>query len=244
MPPVVAARPRDDRGYPIPAITPWSDGKALFAQQSAFRTLICLAERRCTVCGTKIPPGPVYRVVDGGAVSNIALALHTGTSYINLAPAKEGPGHRLCMIYSAVICPHLTSPGARRKIETRVGNETLPKGDPRGAIGAVVGYDSYSYQITTRGLEIYCRQPIELLQYGEGAELISELTAGIGSEPSDAQPCPPYLLDDDTEAERAVTAIIQAMADDDSRAVTSARQQEQARKSRRKATKAARRRNR
>lgn len=120
----------------------------------------------------------------------------------------------------------------------------MPKGDPRGTIGAVVGYDSYSYQITTRGLEIYCGQPIELLQYGEGAELISELTAGIASEPGDAQPCPPYLLDDDTEAERAVTAIIQAMADDDSRAVTSARQQEQARKSRRKATKAARRRNR
>jgi hypothetical protein len=87
----------------------------LFAQQSAFRTIICLAERRCTVCGTKIPPGPVYRVVDGGAVSNIALALHTGTSYINLAPAKEGPGHRSCMIYSAVISPPPERAGRSRR---------------------------------------------------------------------------------------------------------------------------------
>jgi hypothetical protein len=243
MPPTVAARPRDDRGYPVPAITPWPDGKALFAQQSAFRTLICLAERRCTVCGTKIPPGPVYRVVDGGVVSNIALALHTGKSYINLAPAAEGPGHRSCMIYSAVTCPHLTSPGARRKIETRVGPETLPKGDPRGPTGAVVGYESYSYEVSARGVEIYCGQPVELLEYGEGIELINELTAEITRAPGDAQPSPPYLLDDDAKAERTAKAILMA-ASPDSRPAISARRQQQARKNRRKVAKTARRRNR
>jgi hypothetical protein len=67
---------------------------------------------------------------------------------------------------------------------------------------------------TTRGVEIYCGQPVELLRYGEGAELISELTAGIASEPGDAQPCSPFLLDEDTETERAATAIIEAIATD------------------------------
>jgi len=175
-------------------------------------------------------------------VSNIAMALHTGKSYINLAPATEGPGHRSCMIYSAVICPHLTSPGARRKIETRVATETLPKGDPRGPTGAVVGYESYSYELTTRGLEIYCGQPVELLEYGEGIELISELTAEITRGHGEAQPCPPYLLDDETKAEKTAKAIL--MASPDSRPAISARRQEQARKNRRKAAKAARRRKR
>lgn len=242
MPPTVAARPRDDRGYPVPAITPWSEGRALFAQQSAFRTLICLAERRCTVCGTKIPPGPVYRVVDGGLVGNIELALYTGKSYFNLAPATEGPGHRSCMIYSAVICPHLTSPGARRKIETRVGPETLPKGDPRGSTGAVVGYESYSYQLTARGLEIYCGQPVELLEYSEGIELIDELTGEIARESGGAQPSPSYLLDDEASAERTAKAIL--MAGSASRPTDNTRQSEQTSKNRRKAAKAARRRSR
>jgi len=117
----------------------------MVGRQGTVRSAECFPDshlpcgHRCTVCGTKIPPGPVYRVVDGGLVGNIELALYTGKRYFNLAPATEGPGHRSCMIYSAVIRPHLTSPGARRKIETRVGPETLPKGDPRGSTGAVVG---------------------------------------------------------------------------------------------------------
>src|SRR5215831_16395063 len=107
MPAAVAARPRDDRGYPVPAITPWPEGKPQFAQQSAFRTLVCLAERRCTVCGTKMSPGPVWRVVDDGIAEMVALALDAGKPYFNMAPASEGPGHRACMIYSAAVCPHL-----------------------------------------------------------------------------------------------------------------------------------------
>ena len=114
MPAVVAARPRDVRGYPVPAITPWPDGTPAFAHQSAFRTMICLAQRRCTVCGTKMPSGPVYRTVDGESAELIAVALSAGKLLINMMPAFEGPGHRACMIYSAVLCPYLASPGARR----------------------------------------------------------------------------------------------------------------------------------
>lgn len=72
MPAAVAARPRDERGYPVPAVTPWPDGRPEFARQSTPRTLVCLDERRCVVCGTKMPPGPVYRPVDGEAADLIA----------------------------------------------------------------------------------------------------------------------------------------------------------------------------
>lgn len=92
MPARIAARPRDERGYPVPAITSWPDGQPAFAQQGSFRTLICLAERRCTVCGTKMPPGPVYRVVSDDLVDNIALALDTGKRYMNLARPAKGLG--------------------------------------------------------------------------------------------------------------------------------------------------------
>ena len=241
MPAVVAARPRDVRGYPVPAITPWPDGTPAFAHQSAFRTMICLAQRRCTVCGTKMPPGPVYRTVDGESAELIAVALSAGKLLINMMPAFEGPGHRACMIYSAVICPYLASPGARRKIETTVG-PTVPRGDTRGPSAAVAGYDGYSWEVGAQGLEISFGQPVELLSYTDGSDLAAELRAEIARERGPVQPCPAYLLDDDARAEQAARAIV-AGGGGGSRA-PGVRQQEQARKNNRKTARAARRKNR
>ncbi len=240
LPAAVAARPRDERGYPVPAITPWTDGAPAFAELNSFRTLICLTERRCTVCGTKLPRGPVYRVVDGEAADLIEAVLDAGKSYVNVAPAREGPGHRSCMLYSAMVCPHLSSSGARRTTEATVGTQTLPKGDPRGPSAAVVGYDDFNWKVGERSLEIFFGQPVELLRYAEGADLGDELRAEIAREQPPAQSCPPYLLDDDASAEQAARAII---AGGGSRA-TAVRQQEQARKNRRRAARSARRKNR
>jgi hypothetical protein len=212
-----------------------------FAELNSFRTLICLAEHRCTVCGTKLPRGPVYRVVDGEATELIEAVLAAGKSYVNAAPASEGPGHRSCMLYSAMVCPHLSSSGARRTTEATVGTQTLPKGDPRGPSAAVVGFDGYHWKVGERSLEIYFGQPVELLRYAEGADLADALRAEIARERGPAQSCPAYLLDDDARAEQAARAII---AGGGGSATGAARQQEQARKNRRKAARSARRKNR
>jgi hypothetical protein len=52
------------------------------------------------------------------------------------------------MIYSAIVCPYLASPGARRKFDVKVGTEVVPRGDPRGFSAAVVGYDGYSCEVS------------------------------------------------------------------------------------------------
>jgi hypothetical protein len=148
MPAALAVRPRDARGYPIPAITPWEDGQPLFASLSSIRTLICLIERRCSVCGLPMKRGPVWRVVHDDMTETIAQALETGLPWINLAPAHEGPGHRACMIYSAVVCPHLASPNARRTQDARASLTTLPKCLARGETAGVAGFKDYSYQMT------------------------------------------------------------------------------------------------
>lgn len=238
IPARIAARPRDARGYPVPAITPWPDGSPAFTQQGSFRTLICLAERRCTICGTKMAPGPVYRVVSDDLVDNIALALDTGKRYMNLAPAGEGPGHLSCMLYSAAVCPYLASPGARRQNATTLAEEQIPRGDPRGAEGAVVGFDSYRWQIGRDGFEIFYGQPTEMLSYTDGADLIDELTAEIEREPEPTPQYPEYLLDDDSKAQKIAKAIITVGTSSPS---DSAQRKERTRKNRRKAAKASRR---
>jgi hypothetical protein len=242
MPFRVTARPRDDRGYAVPAITPWADGKPGFADLSSWRTYICLAERRCSVCGTKMDPGPVYRPVDDESTALARLAVETGVPVINAAPSFEAPGHRSCMLYAAVVCPHLTSSTSRRKNAAQTGGEIVPKGDPRGAECGVVGYESYSFEFTSQGIEIHYGQPVELIAYGEGIELLGELAKEIASQPAHPPRCPDYLMEDEGRAEAAAKRLIATGSG--STTSLKMRQQEQARKTQRKAAKDARRKNR
>ncbi|MGA8248762.1 MAG: hypothetical protein WB797_17780, partial [Nocardioides sp.] len=117
MPPAVAARPRDERGFPVLAITPWRDGAPDFAVTSPARILVCAVERRCSICGLGLGKGPVWRVVS--ADEAVAMATHP-VDFENLASTVEPPGHRLCMLYAAVVCPWLARPNARRRLEAEV----------------------------------------------------------------------------------------------------------------------------
>jgi hypothetical protein len=67
----VAARPRDERGYPVLAITPWPDGQPHFAATGTARTYTCV--------GTKT--NPVTRLSDKPGVATFL-------------PAAEPPDHR------------------------------------------------------------------------------------------------------------------------------------------------------
>ena len=139
------------RGYPVLAVTPWPDGKPEFAQQSTMRTLVCLVQCRCVTCGTEVAPGPIYRPADGEEAEFVAVALRFGKLYRNAAPTREGAGHRSCMIYSAIVCPYLASPGARRKFEIWLGPEAVPRGDPRRPSAAVVGTTTTPGTLAIRG---------------------------------------------------------------------------------------------
>src|SRR5258706_363147 len=89
LPPGAHARPKDARGYPVPAITPWHDGVPQFAISSPRRALICAKERRCSVCALEIGPGPVWRVVSGIEAEAIEAAHRAGHEYVNRAPTVE-----------------------------------------------------------------------------------------------------------------------------------------------------------
>jgi hypothetical protein len=56
------------------------------------RTLVCLAQCRCVVCGTEVAPGPIYRPADGEEAEFVAVALRFGKLYRNAAPTREASG--------------------------------------------------------------------------------------------------------------------------------------------------------
>lgn len=192
MPATVQARPRDPRGYPVPAITPWEGGEPQFALTDHGRSGDCALKRLCSVCGVLMPKGPVWRVVGAAESAAIAEALAAGRPYRNLAPTLEGPGHRACMLYASMVCPYLARPNARRGTSAEQPDELTAhvlRGAVRGSSGAVVGFADYEYAVTPTQVLFRFLDVVEFLPHEVSDTHINQLrselearTAAAGTE--------------------------------------------------------------
>jgi hypothetical protein len=209
MPAAIAERPRDERGYPVLAITPWSDGKPDFAITSTARILVCAVERRCSICGTPLRKGPVWRVVAAEEAAAIvavhANGGHASGAYVNAASTVEPPGHHACMLYAAIVCPYLARPTARRGNDATVPEAEFRRGEAHGSLdgmtGAVVAFDTYEFEVGET-VQFRFSGLREFLPYALGEEHFQALRDAIAAQPAAGEPCPPWLLDDETSAER------------------------------------------
>lgn len=222
VPPAIAALPHDPRGYPIPAITPRdAEGGPTFAITGGARSLICAIERRCSICGTPMAPGPVYRVIAAAETEALAAAHAAGrTAAANKAPSPEPPGHRECMLFAAFTCPFLARPNARRGQDAEVMGASLSRGTARGSStetgsqigGAVAGFAEYEFSYTPGSNQVafVFSGLTELRIHQLGADQIPELAAAL----TDAEPltesCPAYLLDDEEAATEHARALLEA----------------------------------
>ena len=203
VPAAVAARPRDARGFPVLAITPWRDGQPQFGFTSTERVLVCAVERRCAICGLPLRPGEAWRVVGADEAVAILDALDRGVEYANAAPTVEPPGHRACMLYSAMACPFLARPNARRGRDVTIGDLTVGRGDARGQVegigGAVVGFRGYELRhaavvaFTFTGL-------IDCAPHGLGDDHFATLAAIVRDEEEATEAYPKWLGDDEAAA--------------------------------------------
>jgi hypothetical protein len=202
MPAGVAARPRDARGYPVLAISPWRDAAPVFAVTSPDRILVCAVERRCSICGLGLGKGPVWRVV--GADEAAAIAVDP-TGFVNAARTVEPPGHEGCMLYAAVVCPWLARPNARRRLDAQVVGLDVTRGDSRGTVGevggAVVSFRTYEFTVGER-VEFGYRDVVDFRPHLLGEEHLVALREAIAGEEVPAETCPPWLLDDETAAKQ------------------------------------------
>ncbi|MEU9080095.1 hypothetical protein ACFYUY_35510 [Kitasatospora sp. NPDC004745] len=167
----------------MPAITPWHAGEPQFALTDHGRSADCALQRRCSVCGGFMPRGPVWRVVGAAESAAIAAALAAGGPYRNLAPTMEGPGHRACMLYAAMVCPYLARPNARRRATTGAGPDGLTaaavRGAVRGGTGAVVGFGDYEYAVTETRVLFRFLDVVEFLPHESADEHLAALRAEL-----------------------------------------------------------------
>ena len=187
MPSTVQARPRDTRGYPVPAITPWEGDEPQFALTDYGRSAACAQQRLCSVCNATMPAGPVWRVIGATESAAIGEALAAGRPYRNMAPTLEGPGHRACMLYASMVCPYLARPNARRGMSAEQPNELtehVVKGAVRGSLGAVVGFAEFEYAVTPTQVLFRFLDVVEFLPHDTADahldELRAELARGAG----------------------------------------------------------------
>lgn len=182
MPAAVAARPRDTRGYPVPAITPWEGEEPQFALTDYERSAACARKRLCSVCNQGMPQGPVWRVVGAAESAAIGEALAAGRPYRNLAPTLEGPGHRACMLYASMVCPYLARPNARRGMSAAEPDDLtahVVRGAVRGTMGAVVGFGEYEYAVTETRVLFRFLDVVEFLPHDTADAHLDELRAEL-----------------------------------------------------------------
>lgn len=201
MPARVAARPRDARGYPVPAITPWQDGVPQFALTSLPRSYICAVERRCSICGDEMAPGPVWRVLAGPETEAVVVAQAAGRRFLNRAPTAEAPGHRACMLYAAATCPYLARPTARRGQSAEILGLSADRGGKRGLGGAVAAFEQVEFELGNVVMFRFAGLT-EFLQHELGEDQAGALTAELaGADPAPARQIPAYLQADEGAAQ-------------------------------------------
>lgn len=201
MPPGIAARPRDDRGYPVLAITPWTNGRPDFAVTSPSRILVCAVERRCSICGCGLGRGSVWRVL---AADEAAAVLADPDGIENAAPTVEPPGHRSCMLYAAVVCPWLARPNARRRLDAEQPGLRIARGAARGRIGEIGGavacFDAFEFTAEER-VQFRYRGLREVWPHLYGEEHLPALRESCRTDADlPADTCPPWLGTDGAEA--------------------------------------------
>jgi hypothetical protein len=200
MPAAVAARPRDGRGFPVLAITPWRDGSPEFAITSPSRILVCAVERRCSICGLGLGRGPVWRVV---AADEAVLIASDPGGFENAAATVEPPGHQACMLYAAVVCPWLAHPQARRRLDATAVGTGLARGAQRGATGeiggAVASFESYEFSAGTR-VELRYRRVVDFLPHLLGEDQLPLLREVVANEVGRQEVCPQWLMEDEAAA--------------------------------------------
>lgn len=110
MPARIARLPRNQVGYPIPwFVADLPDGTRDFRIASADKKIHATRARLCWVCGDRLGQFVAFTIGPMCAVNRIS---------------GEPPSHRDCAVYSATVCPFLSTPSMRRRPTGTTG--TIP----------------------------------------------------------------------------------------------------------------------
>lgn len=131
-PPQLVDLPRDARGFIVPAEADWDDDGPHVKEIGQDNAMALAFARACAVCGYRLVlDQPVWRVFTQGEAAYRRQERQVSRETTN-------PGHLVCMLYAAQVCPFLRSSGARLGKDS-----TTSPGARRGTLPALLGYEDY-----------------------------------------------------------------------------------------------------
>lgn len=154
MPPGIAKRPRDVRGFPITFVTLiQEDGTPDFTTIDARQIVRCIREKLCGMCG-ELLPGTVAFI--GGPVA------------IEHKNFLDPPMHVGCAEYAMRVCPHIAIPTSRySKPKEGEGREVFELVDPnrpeRFGMYVVGRYQVVPYQ----GQPVFLAEPADQIVWAD-----------------------------------------------------------------------------
>lgn len=159
MPARIAKLPRSDKGFPIPFFAEENNGVRDFRVVSHQKMVHAVRFKKCWVCGE--PLGRFMAFVIGPMCA------------INRT-ISDPPSHRECAIFSAVNCPFLSSPLAKRRAEglpeeSREAAGVMIKRNP-GAVGVWITKDYRTFRPDRGNPRILFEigDPTEVLWFSHG----------------------------------------------------------------------------
>jgi hypothetical protein len=162
---------------------------------------VCAVERRCSICGLALGKGLAWRVV---AAEEAVAIVADPSAYENAATTVEPPGHRICMLYAAVVCPWLARPNARRRLDAAVSGGRVMRGEARGAVGevggAVVSFETFEFTVGKR-VEFRYHGLVDFLPHLLGEEQLAVLRDAVPDEADPCEACPPWMMQDEAAAQ-------------------------------------------
>ena len=173
---------QDARGYPVPVTVPWVAGRPQFASVATTRRLIVGKLRLCGICGNALQPGEsYYSTWDADNAMFYETSLAAGRKVSGQVSPEPG-GHRECILYAAMACPHLSTNNTRLR-SAFTGLQHVSKGATRGAEALVCGSDGYNLRLGDGGVWFELGTLQELHRYAEGHELLGLLEQAVAEAP-------------------------------------------------------------
>lgn len=159
LPERMRALPRNDRGFPIPYFAAEIDGKRDFRVVSPDKMAHAVRNDLCWVCGVRLGK---YKAFVIGPMCGINRTI------------ADPPSHRDCAIFSALNCPFLSSPLAKRRASDLPVGASDPAGlaikrNP-GVTGVWITQDFRPFRphAGKKGILFQLGDPIEVLWFSAG----------------------------------------------------------------------------
>jgi hypothetical protein len=162
----------DVRGYPVPWFVAWVDGRPEFRAFDERKLILAVRSNLCWVCGERL---------------GVHMSFLIGPMCIVNRTSAEPPSHTDCATFSAMACPFLSLPKAKRR------EANLPEGarEPAGemikrnpGVSAVWTCEQYSTFKAPGGPLFRIGHPSEVLWFAEGRpatreEVLASIESGL-----------------------------------------------------------------